>query len=193
MKRLLPLVLFLLLLTIPVQAVDGRVGVIGCSNTKQGAQGYEPVSTEDRLWPSADLRGYGGKTVEAWANPQSKAWLTVNRELADQPDTSAIWWQLCIRTDELTTLQTAQQVFNLIRQRTQVPIYASPLDATPTCRKSDEVRTAGFIDQMVAAGQVLYGPVMSPLTPAQTQPDNCHASSAGLAVWGQDLADFFDG
>ena len=45
-------------------------------------------------------------------------------------------------------------------------------------------------DELVAAGVVLEGPVMGPLTRAETR-DGCHANEAGQVILGRQLLDFF--
>ena len=113
-------------------------------------------------------------------------------ELAQYPDTSLIWWEICIRAGTGANTGMADTVIDLIRQRTTVPIYVSPLDATPGCNLGDPPASEEVVDYLVAKGSALRGPIMTPLSGNELA-DSCHASEIGDDIWGADLAEFFDG
>ena len=202
MRRLLSLLLAVAAVAALVPAAasasaPATVGVVGCSNTQNALTGYEEVSTKRLLWAKDDTIGngstYSGKSISEWSAPGSVAWDIFDSALAAHPETSAIWWELCVRDGSDDTNATVDAIVDLIRQRLpNVPIYASALDDTPGCVIGDAARSQQFVDYLVAKGSVERGPVMTPLTSAQTDAGGCHANQIGKPIWGQDLADFFD-
>ncbi len=178
-------------------SAPATVGVVGCSNTQNALTGYEQVSTKRLLWAKDDTIGngstYSGKSISEWSAPGSVAWDIFDAALAAHPETSAIWWELCVRAGSGDTNATVDAIVSLIRQRLpNVPIYASALDATPGCGVGDPARSQQFVDYLVAKGSVERGPVMTALTSSQTDAGGCHANDVGKPIWGQDLVDFFD-
>lgn len=186
---------------------DGHVGVIGCSNTDNAVSGYHDVSDAHVLWhgdgyddPNDDhdgvLEGYRSKSLREWADVGSSkfniAWGLFDEQLAAHPDTVAIWWQFCTGPDSEHPIEQVDTVYALIRQRTNVPIYASPLDRSPSCTPGNPDLGEEFVEYLVDNGWGYRGPILTPLTYPGEMRDNCHANEVGDDIWGTDLAEFFE-
>ncbi|HDH03877.1 MAG TPA: hypothetical protein ENH15_06505 [Actinobacteria bacterium] len=181
----------------------GRVGVLGCSNTDNVVSGYFDVSDANVMWdgediddPNDDFDGvfmaYRSKSMNEWEDPNNPGWDTFDSELAQFPDTVAIWMQICVGPPSRGhTTEQIDNIITLIRQRTDVPIYASPLDRSPSCLVGSPDLGDEFVDHIVNTGQGFRGPIISPLDDSQMR-DNCHANEIGDDIWGADLAAFFD-
>lgn len=182
----------------PAMAATGGVGVLGCSNTAIAAIGYHQVSAVGRLWhasvddnPFAD---YWGSDIVEWADVDGQGrspWAAFDAELAANPATTAVWFQVCVRAETPGSTATVDTIVSEIRRRLpQATIYASPLDDTPTCMIGDPARSLEYVEHLVGSGQALRGPTMSPLPSDQVK--GCHASGDGIHLHGSDLAAFFD-
>lgn len=118
--------------------------------------------------------------------------------LKSHPDTLIIWWQLCNSpdNDEETLYKNARLVHEEIRRRMpHVSIYASAQHSYSgghVCRGEPDgpARMQRLVERLVKEGLVSAGPVMGPLTAAQTR-DGCHANREGMNVLGQQLLTFF--
>jgi hypothetical protein len=182
----------------PAMAATGDVGVLGCSNTAIAAVGYQQVSAVGRLWhasvddnPFAD---YWGNDIVKWADVEGQGrspWAAFDSELTANPATTAVWFQVCVRAETPGSTATVDAIASEIRRRLPLAtIYASPLDDTPSCMIGDPDRSLEYVDHLVATGQALRGPTMSPLPSDQVK--GCHASGDGIDLHGADLAAFFD-
>jgi hypothetical protein len=176
------------------RAATVTIGVVGCSNTENAIDGYLTVSSEDRLWNLDTVSGdYGGDAISSWTIPTSDVWTQFDNLLARYPETSVIWWQLCVFRESTEGNEVVDNIVSLIRQRLPTaPIYASALDNTTSCTLGSPAKSQAFVDYLVGKGSVLAGPVMTALTADQSD-DGCHANDAGKLIWGADLAEFFDG
>ena len=177
----------------------GRLGVIGCSNTKQAVDGYLQASTEDRLVNTAQ----GKASISRWADPGSQAWVNYDRH---RPY-SGVWLQLCERADNGNPDQgliraEVDAVLDLIWERDPgIPVYMSPLNFygptnDPECRVTDgnfiPDQGAGLADDYSDSDPLIHrGPDLGPLTSAMTS-DNCHANTTGIALLGAQLVEWFD-
>ena len=107
------------------------------------------------------------------------------------PQTSSVWFQVCVRADAPGSTATVDTIVDLIRDRLPAAtIYASALDDTPTCMVGDPETSQTYVDHLVDTGQAVRGPTMSPLPADQVK--GCHASGDGLTLHGTDLASYFD-
>lgn len=177
----------------PASASNHNVGVVGCSNTLNAINGYHTVTSEGTMWPAEAISSYGGNAVTEWSNPSFQDWAVFDSALSAHPNTTAIWWQLCVRDNSPDTEASVDSIIASIRARVgDMPVYASALDDTPSCTRGDPDKAQQFVDYLLANGDVLAGPVMTPLASNETA-DGCHANDIGEPIWGTDLAVFFDG
>jgi hypothetical protein len=117
----------------------------------------------------------------------------------------AIWWLAALTDDEWRNTGRGdaakvrarmETVLAEIRQRTSAPVYVSAppdMSSYPVCKSIQPTFSAAVqsaIDQMVADGEVLRGPVL-PALPSTQKMNRCHPNAAGKAVWGQALMDAF--
>lgn len=167
------------------------IGVVGCSNTRNAVTGYHDVSSANAFWSAASIASYGGGSVVQWEKASDPRWATFDEQLAAR-GAAAVWLQLCVADSFNGPLTVADNIVALIRQRTNVPIYASAIDDTPSCNRSNPALSQDMVDHLVANGSAERGPVMQPLTASQTL-DGCHANDVGDDVWGETLALFFTG
>ncbi len=186
-----------------IDPANVTIGYIGCSNTRETVEGYYHTGGK-KMWPYE--RRYGSGTVRDWARDveaDSKYWEVFDELLQEYPQTRVIWWQLCIpdNTNERSTnIEHTEIVLQQIRKR--IPgaiIYVSPLadytegicpitgtwgleKAKELARKADEKND-----------DVLPGPLLGPMTPADTAEDGCHLSSPdGKRKLGNQMREFFD-
>lgn len=185
---------------------EASVGYIGCSNTMQSIAAYWSVgSSDDRIFWKFDeheLHEYDGGAVTDWSKEGEKGnkfWKTFDRYLENNPNTKAIFWQLCIREDEPTPYEEALSVLETIRK--SIPgaiIYVSPLP--PYTEGVCEITGTRGIERAKALAEefdfknedVLPGPVLGPMTPEDTDEDTCHLSEIGMQTIGKQMQDFFD-
>ncbi len=176
------------------------VGYIGCSNTRQTVEGYQLLGGT-KMWPYE--KRYDSGTVVDWARNAEKGnkyWDVFDELLDRHPNTRAVWWQLCIRNENKeTSLQHAEQILAAIRKRIPgVKVYVSTLadytdgvcglTGTFGLRKAKEL--ARELDSRNE--DVLPGPVLGPMTPADTDKDACHLSvPGGLKKLGKQMREFF--
>jgi hypothetical protein len=164
------------------------VGYLGCSNTEMAVQGYHDVAGTGRFWPALP---YGGGSLDQWTDPASHYWTTFSAELAVSP-VDRIWWHLCLHPG--TTLAQAQTVLGILRSKVAAtPVFASAMAtyASPTeCTIADPADSQAILTALLAAGQVQQGPLLTPLSPANTT-DGCHPDQATRDADGQSLHSFF--
>ncbi len=179
------------------------IGVIGCSNTAQTVYGYRWAGGE-KMWIITEdtLHSYDGGAVRDWADDNSKLWDVFDTHFLRNPTTSIVWWQLCIRQDEVArSYEDAEQVLDILRQRIPgVRIYVSPLaDYTGTVceitgREGLEQAKSLALELADRNEDVFSGPFLGPLEPSQImeQEDHCHPNEEGMGLMGKQLKDFFD-
>lgn len=190
--------MFVVASTPPAGAAIGDVGVLGCSNTAIATIGYHQVSDVGRLWFASTednpLADYWGQDIVAWADENGqgqKAWAAFDALVTANPQTSSVWFQVCVRADSPGSTATVDTIVDLIRDRLPAAtIYASALDDTPSCMVGDPETSQTYVDHLVDTGQAVRGPTMSPLPADQVK--GCHASGDGLILHGTDLASYFD-
>lgn len=171
--------------------LSATVGVLGCSNTQDATAGYHRYTNLATLWSDRDLQGYGGKCVVDWANPASPTWRNFGKGLTRYAATDRIWWQICTHVNEGAAQQHADDAYNILRTKTSLPVYVSPMDLTVTCLRSDEVISQQMCESLIGRGLALPGPTLSALGPTETV-DGCHATVEASLIWGRELSDFFD-
>lgn len=179
--------------------IDGTVGFVGCSMSQNSVEGYESVGGTN-MW--SHRAPYGGGGIGRWfidiGGDRGRYWEGFDAELAQNPDTAAVWLNVCtVRQNAQDSFDSAAAVIDEISDRIPgVTIYVS---AQPTyadghfCGLAGEggpEAMAALVTEIVDAGLALPGPVMGPLTEAQTR-DGCHANEDGQLVLGRQLLDFF--
>lgn len=176
------------------------VGYIGCSNTRQTVEGYQLLGGT-KMWPYE--KRYDSGAVRDWAQNAEKGnkyWGVFDELLAVHPNTRAIWWQLCIRQEDDTEYEDGILILEAIRKRIPgVKIYVSPLpgytDGVCGITGTSGLEKAKELAQKLDAehADVLPGPVLGPMTPADTDDDGCHLSIPdGLRKLGKQMKEFFD-
>lgn len=180
------------------------IGYIGCSNTMQSIEGYLRIGGET-LWDFSDdeIHQYDSGTVSQWSDPEERSyerfWTTFNNNLARNPNTKIIWWQLCMPEDDLTNYEQAVYVIEQLREKIQnVTIYVSPLNSFEeqgSCNITGIVgveRSVELAKELDANNEdVLLGPVLGPLGQDSLEEDLCHLNNKGMAKIGLQLDDFF--
>lgn len=183
----------------PPGDIDGTVGFVGCSMSQNSVEGYESLGGS-RMW--SFRVPYGGGGIGRWyldiTEDRGRYWEGFDAELAANPDTSTVWLNLCtLRQNRLDSFESAAAVISEIEARipgTTVYVSGQPdYSDGHVCGLAGDggpEAMAAIADELVAAGLALPGPVMGPLSEAQTG-DGCHAGEDGRRVLGQQLLDFF--
>ncbi len=180
--------------------VEGSIGYVGCSMTENAIDGYTALGGT-QFWPR--FGRYGGGTVGRWAfgtEAGSRLWAIFRGQLREEPDTAAIWWQLCTFAgggqDDLGRAMTVLE--EIKASAPDLPVYVSPQPAYTdghVCEIAGDggpERMAQLAADLVATGEVLAGPPQGPLASDVTR-DGCHADTAGEEILGEQLATFFEG
>lgn len=182
----------------PDQEMKGPIGYVGCSMTMNARAGYE-AQGGTKFWP---VISYGGGTITAWSqdlSSNSRYWSGFQSTFKLYPKTKIIWWELCTaeKTRDTDNYKNAIIVLNEIKRKLpQAIIYVSAQpDYTNNhiCQIAGEGGTALMKQvavKLVADGKALAGPIIGPLTPAQTA-DGCHGNKEGNALMGKQLIAFF--
>lgn len=176
------------------------IGYIGCSNTRQTVEGYQLLGGT-KMWPYE--KRYDSGAVRDWANNAEKGnkyWDVFDELLERHPNTRAIWWQLCIRQEDDTEYEDGIPILEAIRKKIPgAKIYVSPLPGytNGVCGITgiSGLEKAKELAQKLDAehADVLPGPVLGPMTPADTEDDGCHLSIPdGLRKLGKQMKEFFD-
>lgn len=209
-KEIITLVCFILLLVScapeerrMIDPANVTIGYIGCSNTRETVEGYH-YTGGTKMWPYE--RRYGSGTVRDWANDVetgSVYWEVFDELMQEYPHTKVIWWQLCIpdNTNERSTaLEHTEIILQQVRKRIpNVVLYVSPLadytegvcSITGTWGLEKAKELAQEVDEH--NDDVIAGPILGPMTPADTAKDGCHFSSPdGKRKLGNQMREFFD-
>jgi hypothetical protein len=176
----------------------GVVGFVGCSVTRDAVQGYH-IGGGTRMWFARGI-SYGGGSIGRWSRAigtPSGLWRDFTTLLADNPGTATIWVQLCTsRSSPEDSYDAAVRVIDELQER--VPGASVYLSAQPAYDGHD-CGIAGptgpqdmqaIVDQLVADGIGLPGPVVGPLEQGETV-DGCHGNEPGMQLMGDQLAEFF--
>ena len=194
-------------------ADEASIGYIGCSNTMQTIAAYwsgdyggkGANSGDDLLWTfyEDEIHEYDSGAVVDWSRGAENGntfWETFDRYLENNPNTKAIFWQLCVRKEEPTPYEEALPVLEAIRER--IPgavIYVSPLPpyTDGVCEITGTLgieRAGALAEELIERNEdVLPGPMLGPMTPEDTDEDGCHLSEAGMQTIGKQMRDFFGG
>lgn len=184
------------------QAGDGvyPVGFLGCSNSVRAVRGMaDPLV----LWSAGEgEHAYGGGDLETWADLNDPRWDAFQEYLDSEGIPGRLWWQLCPKhtggpepsAEEITQVQTI--VSEIKRRAPGTQIFVSPINDYDgvTCSRigTNGVAAAEALSELVANdADVSLGPVLSPLTAATVEVDNCHQNDAGAAIHGSELVEFF--
>jgi len=183
-------------------ASSTTVGFVGASISMNAINGAHTVGSS-RFWYPVPQFGGGGLWKWAQNLTNSNAfWADFDAAYQAQPS-NIIWWQLAaVATDKANeTYTNAVKVFNEIKRRipnatvyvSAQPFYTPSTHVCTIAGSDGPARMAALVDQLVANGVCLLGPVMGPLN-ASTQilpNDSCHANTDGENMEGQQLIDFF--
>jgi len=171
------------------------IGYMGCSITIQTVEGYQQVGGVG-MW-SPDQRFDDGSVMN-WANPRSRWWDAFDANIEKYPETSIIWWQLCIPAHENPTYSDAGMVIDMIKSRLpDAIIYVSSLapygHACEASGATGVTRGQQLAEQLLSKGSdVKLGPIFNRLTIRETENDQCHLNDAGREHMGKELKHFFD-
>ena len=180
---------------------DGVIGFIGCSMTINAVDGYKKYGGE-KIWQDVVMEDYSGGGITRLVNfdKDSHYWNAFQEALNKNPDTTAIWWELCTaeRMNKTDTYDNALLVLQEIHRRVgELPVYVS---AQPMYTDGHVCKIAGedgpknmqdFVDKMVTEGVATVGPVIGPLS-AELVSDGCHANEKGKLLMGKQVEVFFD-
>lgn len=180
---------------------EASIGYIGCSNTRETVEGYHRMGGE-KMW-SYDKRYDAGAVLDWAKNAETgnKYWKVFEDLFAENPGTNIIWWQLCIRDNERETqYEHAARVLEAARKRIPgATIYVSALAdyTSDVCEITGTwglVKAKELVRELDANNDdVLPGPVLGPMSPAETAEDGCHLSSPdGKRKLGTQIREFFD-
>ena len=204
-KKVLFIPLFFLLVSCSqtdgsFETSDVTIGFIGCSNTRETVEGYDHVGGK-KMWDAE--RRYGSGTVLDWSQDvdESRYWNVFDELLEKYPQTDVIWWELCIMDgDRATSYDHAAVILDEVRERIPgVVVYVSAL-ADYTEGVCEITGTWGLekgkelAEELVSRNDdVFAGPLLGPMTPADTAEDGCHLSSPdGKRKLGNQMRLFFD-
>lgn len=193
-----------------IEVRNAPIGYIGCSNTRQTVFGYHWVGGED-FWSGSEdrLHDYDSGAVLNWAQDTQRNkgagggfWDIFDEDLERNPNTSIVWWQLCLPKDQaIITYNDALPILESIRKRIPgVTIYVSPLaDYTENVCEITGVegikRSQSLAQELDTQNEdVLPGPILGPMTLANLaqQEDRCHPNEQGAKELGKQMREFFD-
>jgi hypothetical protein len=185
----------------PIAPADlsGTVGYVGCSMSQNSVEGYETLGGSN-MW--SFRAPYGGGGIGRWFvdidGDRGEYWEGFDDQLASHPDTAAVWLNICtVRENRLDSFDSAATVIAEITAR--IPAATIYVSAQPAYTDGHFCGLAGdggpeamaeVAAAVVDAGLALPGPVMGPLTEAQTR-DGCHANEDGQRILGGQLLEFF--
>lgn len=171
------------------------VGVIGCSQTSNAWRGWESLG-DDRVWHL--VAGYGGGDVAEWARtiPSGDYWSRLDTNIAENPQATAVWWQICDIHRDNGTFGDAEAVLAEIRRRLPgATVFASPLasfEQPETCQKQDIENSRRLTDHIVTTGGALAGPELPMVLDEWIQRGDgrCNAGQPGAEAFGATLSGF---
>ena len=184
----------------PLEVSHVSIGYIGCSNTRETVEGYHRVGGTE-MW-DYDKR-YDAGAVADWsrnAEMGNKYWDVFDSFLKENPNTTVVWWQLCVRDDERgTDYDQAVRVLDAARKRIPGAIFYVSGLADYTDGVCEITGTFGIekakelVQQLVENNEdVLAGPVLGPMSLVETAEDGCHLSPDGKRKLGEQMKQFFD-
>lgn len=179
---------------------SGVLGYLGASLTMNAVEGAQTLGSL-RFWNPIPTYSSGG--IKQWvvdgltnANPY---WNSFNNALIAQP-TNTFWLQLCA-LEAFAAQETYANAKTWVQQiKTRVPgaiVYVSAQPQyvpTHTCTiagANGPDRMSAIVNQLVANGDALAGPIIGPWDFNTDLEDSCHANETGKAITGQQLIDFF--
>ncbi len=192
-----------------VAAPAGSVGAVGCSNTSQSVDGYDFVGGA-AFWPAKEVKnaagGIGRGSMDRWADLSSQYWDYLETMFARYPDTTAVWWQICLvlvlrpgdsPTPSAEEIATARLIYDEIQRRKPgVQVYVSGLNGYDgiTCEAlgaNGAVAAAALAQELADTTNASLGPTMTPLNATNHRGDQCHGGESAVEAWGHDLMAFF--
>ncbi|HLC74767.1 MAG TPA: SGNH/GDSL hydrolase family protein [Candidatus Nanoarchaeia archaeon] len=183
---------------------DRTIGVIGCSNTFQSAYGYRWAGGNQVWFVHRDnMHDMDSGSVMEWTRngPSRDFWKTFDNYLTQNPQTSKVWWQLCIPRDQadITTEEAAPIIEQLRKRIPNVQIYVSPLSDFPdhpceiTGIEGVERAKSLAIELDKQYDDIHPGPILGPLYAHEIgEEDHCHPNEEGMGKLGRQLKEFFD-
>lgn len=175
------------------------VGFIGCSLTLGAVSGYQNAGGT-KLWLDTDVGdAYPGGSVKAWyeglaGSSQKDRWAKFEEMLSRYGNTTRIWWNMCSGLDNNLTYAQVLEMADRIRKGTNATIYISVSPKRDYVCQLEEQDGPDKLDplaaELISSGWAQQGPALTPLSQDETG-DNCHPNTAGQAIWGKNLADFF--
>lgn len=187
--------------------IEGKIGVVGCSNTTGAVAGYTQHSELDLLTEG----GLIGGSLAVWGNPRparhDRYWGLYD-ERRPAAGYAGTWIQMCIRTTEHEgSFDSAEQgwvehIVDQIRQRDgDIPIWISGVNSygegvlCPSIGPDGAAIAAEAADWAAAnITGVERGPDLGPLEEEDRDPgDDCHPNASGQDKLGLQLVAFFDG
>lgn len=198
--------------TRPPDPGSGVVAVIGCSNSRQSAQGYRSVSTVDRL---ANVSGseLGGGVLERWVDPTNPAysglWAVYDkyRPAGGYEDVFPI---VCLHNSEHTGSTSAELESKIIDLTDEIlsrdpaaTIHITGLQLYPvghvcplTGALGDVVanQLADYAADLDPNDQIVRGPTLGPITARMITGgnDQCHLTDSGRTFVGSQIVVYFD-
>lgn len=204
MKRLLPAVALLIVLAAaPVHAQDSGtvLGALGCSQTRDAMIGHQ-LAGYTGAWEFGQ-GVYSGGHIHEWS-PESTRWGVFSTFVADNPDTTDVWWEICVSMadDPVPSAADLAQIDVIGRELAArapgVTIWVSPMNGydDATCSLSGEhgpTVAAALADHAAALGHAVRAFDTPNLDSSTVSDDGCHANEAGKIMWGETLQAFFFG
>ena len=182
---------------------DTFLGAVGCSQT-EGAMIGNQEAGYTQSWDMSGS-GYGGGAIHEWTPGRPQYWDRFQSLLNQYPQTTDIYWMLCVR--EAATSTPTQADFDVVEaiaaeiagRAPSVTIWASAMNdfdgvVCPISGTTGPAISRTLADFVAGLGLAERGPDISPLTQATVSPDNCHPNEAGRLLWGEELHTvFFEG
>jgi hypothetical protein len=185
-------------------AADGAVGYMGCSMTRDTVTGYHTAGGV-RLWETTN---YSGGTLYRWestkADRNRRWWDQFDALHAKHPDTTTVWWQLCMAEDEGDQTEERQHelalsILEQLRSRigamrvelSPMPMYTDG-HVCPNAGPDGPRRMLELTNRLVREGHAYRGPDFPPLSVSQLE-DRCHPNGDGQRILGGVLRQWYDG
>lgn len=173
------------------------IAYIGCSNSGQSVSGYHKnPGNKGKFWQPYQT---GGKSVDAWANVNHKAWELFDDEIRRNGQPDAVWVQLCEDERKPVTYEDVKKIFEILADRVDTQKFfissVNSFEPYDMCRRLGEdanADTVAFADKIAFEGIAERGPELGPLTTKTAKDDGCHPNESGELYLGKQLLDFFD-
>ncbi len=190
-----------LALSVPSSAQSPFLGALGCSQTRDAIIGHHLAGYTESWELSSGV--YSGGHIYEWG-PDSTRWNTFESFLDQYPQTTDIWWELCISMQESPTPSADDYTqidligAELAQRAPGLTIWVSPMNGYDgvNCSLSGTYGTdvaKQLADYAAAQGYARRAFDTPNLDAATVADDGCHANDAGKIMWGETLQAFFFG